>query len=136
MEIRRYLGWNGSGMVAILPVNMLPEGLPEPDRELCQGHPETVDRSGISLVHDVWSREFREGSCDSLHPGVSGPEIGWNPYTDRHDIWSAGRFFCAITLPRATAGSESGIQCAVGNRLVQEDDGLEDTLAPVPPATE
>ena len=57
-------GWNGSGMDDILPVNVLSEGLPEPDRELCQGYPESVDRPDISLVRDIWSREFREGTCD------------------------------------------------------------------------
>ena len=123
-------------MDAIVPVNVLPEGLPESDHELCQRHTETVDRSGISTVRDVWSRELREGTCESLHPSVSGPEIGWMPYPDRHDMCSAGRFVCAITLPRTTAGSESRIQRAVGNRLIQEDEGLEDTLVPVPPAAE
>ena len=53
-------------MDAILPFNMLPEGLPEPDRELCYGYPESVDRPDISLVRDIWSREFREGACESL----------------------------------------------------------------------
>ena len=123
-------------MDAILPVNVLPEGLPESDCELCQGHPETVDRSGTSTVRDVWSRKLCEGTCDPLRPSVSGPEIGWTPYPDRHDIWSAGRFVRAITLPRTTAESESRIQRAVENRLIQKDEGLEDTLAPVPPATE
>ena len=125
-------------MDAILAVNVLPEGLPESDRELCQGHPKTVDRSGISTVRDVWSRELQEGTCESLHPSVSGPEIGWTPYPDRLDIWSAGRVVRAITLPRTTAGSKLRIQRAVGNRLIQEDEGLEeeDTLAPVPPAAE
>ena len=51
-------------MDAILPVNVLPEGLPESDRVLCQGHPETVDRSGFSTVRDVWSRELREGPAN------------------------------------------------------------------------
>ena len=107
-------------MDAILPVNVLREGLPESDGELCQGHPETVDRSGTSTVRDIWSRELCEGTCESLHPSVGGPEIGWIPYPDRHDIWSVGRFVRAVTLPRTTPGSESRIQRAVGNRLVQE----------------
>ena len=51
-------GWNGSEMDAILPVNVLPEGLPESDRELRQGHPETVDWSGTGTARDVWSREL------------------------------------------------------------------------------
>ena len=118
-------------MDAILPVNVLHEGLPESNRELCQGHPETVNRSGSSTVREVWSRELREGTCESLHSSVSGPEIGCTPCPDLHDIWSAGRFVCAITLPRTTAGSESRIQRAVGNRLIKEDEGLEDTLAPM-----
>ena len=103
---------------------MLSEGLPKSDRELCQGQPEIVDRSGISTVCDVWSGEFCEGTCESLHPSVSGPDIGWTPYTDCHDIWSAGRFARANTLTRKIAGYESRIQRAVGNHLVQEDEGL------------
>ena len=121
-------------MDATLPLNVLPEGLLESDRELRQGHPETADWSGT--VRDVWSREFCEGTCEYLHPSVGGPEIGWTPYPDRHDMWSVGLFVRAFTLPRTTAGSESRIQHAVGNRLIQEDEGFEDTLAPVPPATE
>ena len=62
--IRRYLGWNGSRMDAILPVDVLPEGLPEPGRELCQGYPETVDRPDVSLVCEIWSREFRERTAN------------------------------------------------------------------------
>ena len=38
-------------------------------------------------------------------------------------------------LPRRAAGSESRNQRAVGNRLISEDKGLENTLAPVPPTT-
>ena len=60
---------------AILPFNVLSEGLPEPDRELCQGYPEAVDRPDISLVRDIWSREFREMTCESIHPGVGRLEI-------------------------------------------------------------
>ena len=122
-------------MDAIFLVNVLPEGLPESDRKLRQGHPETVDWSGTGTVRDVWSRELCEGFCESLHPSVGVPEIGWTPYSDRHDILSIGRFVRAFTLTRTTAGSESRIQRAVGNRLIQENEGL-DTLAPVPPATE
>ena len=91
-------------MDAILPVNLLPEGLPEPDRELC---PETVDRPDISLVRDVWSREFREGTCESFHPSFGRPEIGRTPHPDRYDVWSVGRSARAIALPRATSGNES-----------------------------
>ena len=123
-------------MDAILPVNVLPGGLPESDHELCQGYPETVDWSGTSTVRDVWSGELCGETCKSLHQSVSGPEIEWKPHPDRNDIWTAGQFVRAITLPRTTAGSESRIQRAVGNRLIQEDEGLEDTLAPLPPATE
>ena len=119
-----------------MDVNVLPEGLPESYCELCLGYLETVDRSGTSTVRDVWSRELCEGTCESLHSSVGGPEIGWTLYPDRHDIWSVGRFFRAVTLRRTTVGSRSRIQRAVGNRLVQEDEGLEDTLAPVPPAAE
>ena len=108
-------------MDAILPVNVLPEGLPESDRELCQGHPEIVDRSGISTVRDVWSRELCEETCESLHPSVSGPEIEWTPHPDRHDIWSAGRFVRAITLYRTTAGSESRIQLETASYRKMKD---------------
>ena len=61
-----------------------------PDRELRQGHPETVDWSGTSTVRDVWSRELCGWTCEPLHPSVSEPEIGWTPYPDRQEIWSAG----------------------------------------------
>ena len=98
--IRSDLGWNGSGMDAILPVNVLPEGLPESD-ELCQGHPEIVDRPSISTVHDVWSRELCEGTCESLHPSVKSMILD----ADRHGIWSLGRFARAITLRRTTTGA-------------------------------
>ena len=94
-------------MEGILPVDVLPEGLPEPDRELCQRYPETVDRPDISLVRDIWSREFREGTCESLHPSFGRPEIGRTPHTDRYDVWSVGRFAHAIALPRTTSGNES-----------------------------
>ena len=42
-------------MDAIVPVHVLPEGLPESDRELRQGHLKTVNWSGIGNVCDVWS---------------------------------------------------------------------------------
>ena len=58
-------------MDAILPVDVLLEGLPESDCELCQGHPETVDRSGTGTVRDVWSRELCEGTCQSLHQALA-----------------------------------------------------------------
>ena len=73
-------------MDAILPVNVLPQGLPEFDRELPQGHPETVYWSGTGTVRDVWSRELCEGTCESLHPSVGRPDIGWTPYPDHCDI--------------------------------------------------
>ena len=92
-------------MDAILPVNVLTEGLSESDRELRQGHPETVDWPGTGTLRDVWSRELCEGTCESLHPSVGGPEIGWTPYPDRHDIWSVGRFVRAFTLPEQMQGA-------------------------------
>ena len=73
--IRRCLGWNGSGMDAILLVNMLPEGIQELDRELRQGYPEIVNRLDIGLVCDIWSRELLEGTCESLHQSFGRPEI-------------------------------------------------------------
>ena len=94
-------------MDVILLVNMLTEGIPEPDRELCQGYPETVDRPDTSLVCDILSREFREGTCESLHPSFGRPEIGRAPHPDRYDVWSVGRSARAIALPRATSGNES-----------------------------
>ena len=57
-------------------------------------------------------------------------------YPDRHDIWLVGRFVRAFTLSLTTAGSKSRFQRAVGNRLIQENKGLVNNLAPVPPATE
>ena len=97
-------------MNAILPVNVLFEGLPEFHFELRQGRSETVDWSGTGTVRDVWSREICEGTYESLHPSVVGPEIGWAPYPDRHDIWSVGRFIRAFTLPRTAAGNDSRTQ--------------------------
>ena len=47
----------------------------KPDTELCQGYPETVDRPDISLVRDIWSREFREGTCEYPHPSFGRPEV-------------------------------------------------------------
>ena len=38
---------------------MIPDGIQEPDRELRQGYPETVNRLDIGLVCDILSREFR-----------------------------------------------------------------------------
>ena len=52
--------------------------------------------------------------------GFGRPEIGRTP----------------LALPRTTSGNESGIQRAVGNRLAQGDEGLEDPLAPISTATE
>ena len=94
-------------MDAILPFNVLSEGLPEPDRELCHGYPEAVNRPDISLVRDIWSREFREGTCESLHPSVGRLELRRTPHPDRYDIWSVRRFARAIALPRTTPGNES-----------------------------
>ena len=62
------------------------EGLPEPDRELCQGYPEIVDRPDVSHVRVSWSRELREGTCESLHPSVGRPEIRRTPHPDRYDV--------------------------------------------------
>ena len=123
-------------MIAILPVHVLPECLTESDCELRQGHPKTVNSSGTGTVCDVWSRELCEETCESLHPSVGGPEIGWTPHHDRKEIWSVGRSVRDFKLSRTTAGSESRIQRAVGNHLIPENEGLEDTLAPVPPVTE
>ena len=105
--IGRYLGWNGSGMDAIILVNVLPEGLPEPDREHCQGYPETVDRPDLSLVCEIWSREFCEGTCKFFQPSFGRPEIGRTPHPDRYNVWSIGRSARAIALPRTTSGNES-----------------------------
>ena len=94
-------------MDAILHVNVLPEGLPEPDRKLCQGYPKTVDRPDISLVRDIWSQEFCEGTYESLHPSFGRLETGRTPHLDRYDVWSVGRSARAIALPRTTSGNES-----------------------------
>ena len=42
-------------MDAILPVDVLTEGISEPDRELRQGYQEAVDWPYISSVGDIWS---------------------------------------------------------------------------------
>ena len=94
-------------MDAILPFNVLSKGLPEPDRELCQGYQESVDRPDISLVRDIWSREFPEGTCESLHPSVGRPEIGQSPHPDRYDVWSVLRLARSFALPRTTSENES-----------------------------
>ena len=94
-------------MDAILPDKELPEGLPEPDCELCQGYPKTIDRPDVSLVRDIWSREFREGTFESLHPSFGGPEIGRTPHPDRYDVWSVGRCARAFALPRTASVNES-----------------------------
>ena len=86
---------------------MLPEGIPEPDRELCQGYPKTVNRPDISLVCDIWSQEFRERTCESLHPSFGRPDIGRTPHPDRYDVWSVGRSARVIAIPRTTSGNES-----------------------------
>ena len=43
-----------SGMDAILPVNMLPQGIQEPDRELRHGYPEIFNRLNIGLLSGIW----------------------------------------------------------------------------------
>ena len=50
-----HLGWNGSGMNTILPVDVLSEGISEPDREFRQGHQEVVDWPDIRPIRDIWS---------------------------------------------------------------------------------
>ena len=94
-------------MVAILSVNVLPEGPSESDRELCQGYPETVDRPDIRLVRGIWSRKFREETCESLHPSFGRPEIGRNPHPDHYNVWPVERSARAVALPRTTSGNES-----------------------------
>ena len=123
-------------MDAILLVNMLPEGIQELNRELRQGYPEIVNRLDIGLVCDIWSRELREGTCEPLHPSVGRPEIGRAPRPDRYDVWSVRRSARAVAIPRTASGNESRVQRAVGNRLAQKNEGLEDPLAPISPATE
>ena len=62
-----------------------------------QGYPETVDRPDISLVRDIWLREFREGTCESLHPSFGRPEIGgsspWSLW--RMVVWAICSCYCA-----------------------------------------
>ena len=77
-------------MDAILPVEVLSEGISEPDREFRQRHQEAVDWPDFGPVCDIWSREFREGTCESLHPSISRFEIGRTPHLDCHDLWSLG----------------------------------------------
>ena len=81
---------NGSGMDAILPVDVLSEGISEPDHEFRQRYQKAVDLPDIGPVSDIWSREFREGTCESLHPSICGFEIGRTPDLDYHDLWSPG----------------------------------------------
>ena len=94
-------------MDAILPVNMLPEGIQEPDRELRQGYPEIVNRLDNGLVCDIWSRDFREGTCESLHPSFGRPEIGRAPRPDRYDLRSVRRSARAVAIPRTASGNDS-----------------------------
>ena len=42
-------------MNAIFPIDVLSEGIQEPDRELRQRHQEVVDWPGASLIRDIWS---------------------------------------------------------------------------------
>ena len=65
-----------------------------------------LDWPDISLVCDIWSREFPEGTCESLHPSFGRPEIRRAPHPDRYDVWSVGRSSRAIALPRTTSGNE------------------------------
>ena len=92
-------------MDAILPVHVLPEGLPESDRELRQGHPKTVSWSANGTVCDVFSRELCEGTCESLHPSVGGSEIEGTPYPDRKNIWSVDRLFVLLRYPEQLQGT-------------------------------
>ena len=94
-------------MDAILPVNMLPEGIQEPDREIRQGYPEIVNRLDNGLVCDIWSRDFCEGTCESLHPSFGRPEIGRAPHPDRYDLRSVRRSARAVAIPRTASGNES-----------------------------
>ena len=87
-------------MDAILPVDVLSEGLSEPDHELRQGYQKAVDWPNISFVRDVWSGEFRERTCESLHPSISRFEIGWTPDFDCHDLWWADRLGDLLVLLR------------------------------------
>ena len=77
-------------MDAILPVDVLSEGISELDHEFRQRYQEAVDRPDIGPVRDIWSREFREGTCESLHPSISGFEIGRTLDLDCHDLSTSG----------------------------------------------
>ena len=110
---------------------------PRASRNLIASFVKDIRKLSIGLVLALYvtfgHENFVRGPANLF---TGGPEIGWSPCPDRHVIWSGGRFVREVTLPRTTAGSELRIQHAVGNRLIQEYEGLEDTLAPVPPATE
>ena len=84
---------------------MLPEGIQEPDRELRQGYPETVNRLDIGLVCDIWSRELREGTCESLHPSFGRPEIGRTPHLIAMTYGRLGDLLVLLRYPEQLQGT-------------------------------
>ena len=70
----------------ILLVHVLPEGLKELDRKLRQRHPEIVNWLGVGVIRDVWPWKFCEGTRESLHSSVGGPEAGWTPHPNYDDV--------------------------------------------------
>ena len=86
-------------MDAILPVDVLSQCFSEPEREFHQRYQEAVDWPDIGPVRDTWSRAFREGTCESLHPSISRFEIGWTPDFDCHDLVAWVICLCCCVNP-------------------------------------
>ena len=76
---------------------------PKASRNLIASFVKDIRKLSIGLVLALYvtfgHENFVKGTGKPLYPSVGRFEIGWTPDSDCHDLWSTGRFACAITLP-------------------------------------
>ena len=125
----------GRHEMMVLGPDLLFRSWTETDREHCQGYPEMSIGLILALYVTFGYENFVKGPANLFTQALADLRLA-ALHPDRYDVWSFGRSARAIALPRATSGNESWVQRAVGNRLAQEDEGLENSLAPISPASE
>ena len=97
----KHAGRVGSRMDRVLLGKSLPNTLSLLDKGIPPSSSGSINCGTTSLLRDVWSRKFREGTGDTAHRRSSEPAVRWASNIDCDYPWKLGRTNETDTLPRA-----------------------------------
>ena len=118
-------------MDRVLLGKSLPESLSLLDKGIPPSSSGSVNSGTTSLVHDVWSREFRERTGDAAHRRNPEPAVRWDSNTDCDYPRKLGRTNEIDTLSRADEREGEEFRYEEIHGLVEQDKRPETYSYPI-----